>query len=79
MPNCRSRLKFLGPYHDLGAFTGDIAKLPRIVTLNDIDIAPTKEGGLTMSAVAKTFRYLDEAEVARQKKEKLDKAKAGGK
>jgi len=34
---------------------------------------------LTMSAVAKTFRYLDEAEIARQKKEKLDKAKAGGK
>ena len=72
-------IKVLGPYHDLGAFTGDIAKLPRIVTLNDIDIAPTKEGGLTMSAVAKTFRYLDEAEVARQKKEKMDKAKAGGK
>jgi type IV pilus assembly protein PilO len=72
-------IKILGPYHDLGAFTGDIAKLPRIVTLNDIDIAPAKEGGLTMSAVAKTFRYLDEAEIARQKKEKLDKAKAGGK
>ncbi len=72
-------IKVLGPYHDLGAFTGDIAKLPRIVTLNDIDIAPAREGGMTMSAVAKTFRYLDEAEVARQKKEKLDKAKAGGK
>jgi type IV pilus assembly protein PilO len=72
-------IKVLGPYHDLGAFTGDIAKLPRIVTLNDIDIAPAREGGMAMSAVAKTFRYLDEAEVARQKKEKLDKAKAGGK
>jgi type IV pilus assembly protein PilO len=72
-------IKVLGSYHDLGAFTGDIAKLARIVTLNDIDIAPTKEGGLTMSALAKTFRYLDEAEVARQKKEKLEKAKAGGK
>jgi type IV pilus assembly protein PilO len=72
-------IKLMGPYHDLGAFTGDIAKLPRIVTLNDIDITSTKDGGMTMSAVAKTFRYLDEAEVARQKKEKQDKAKAGAK
>lgn len=72
-------IRVLGSFHDLGAFTGDIAKLPRIVTLNDIDIAPNKDGGLTMAAVAKTFRYLDESEVARQKKEKQDKAKAGGK
>jgi type IV pilus assembly protein PilO len=72
-------VKLIGPYHDLGAFTGDIAKLPRIVTLNDIDIGATKEAGMTMSAVAKTFRYLDEAEIARQKKEKQDKLKAGGK
>ncbi len=68
-------IKVSGPYHDLGAFTGDIAKLPRIVTLNDIDIAQTKEGGLVMSTLAKTFRYLDEEEVARQKKEKQAKEK----
>jgi type IV pilus assembly protein PilO len=74
-------VKVSGSYHDFGAFTGDIAKLPRIVTLNDIDISQAKEGGLTMSAIAKTFRYLDEGEVARQKKEKAAaaKAKAGGK
>ena len=74
-------VKVSGTYHDFGAFTGDIAKLPRIVTLNDIDVSPVKDGGLTMSAVAKTFRYLDEEEVARQKKEKAAaaKAKAGGK
>jgi type IV pilus assembly protein PilO len=74
-------IKIVGSYHDIGAFTGDIAKLPRIVTLNDIDVAPSKDGGLTMQAVAKTFRYLDEEEVARQRKEKQakDKAKAGGK
>ena len=74
-------VKVTGSYHDFGAFTGDIAKLPRIVTLNDIDVSQAKEGGLTMSAVAKTFRYLDEEEVARQKKEKAAaaKAKAGGK
>lgn len=76
-------IKVNGSYHDLGAFTGDIAKLPRIVTLNDIDIALSKDSGLAMSAVAKTFRYLDEEEVARQKREKQaqakEKAKGGGK
>lgn len=76
-------IKVTGSYHDLGAFTGDIAKLPRVVTLNDIDVAMTKDGGLAMSAVAKTFRYLDEEEVARQRKDKLakdkDKKAKGGK
>jgi type IV pilus assembly protein PilO len=74
-------IRVTGSYHDLGSFVGDIARLPRIVTLNDIEVAPNKEGTLTMAAVAKTFRYLDDAEVARQKKEKAaakkDK-KAGG-
>lgn len=68
-------IKISGPYHDLGAFTGDIAKLPRIVTLNDIEVVQAKEGGLSMSTLAKTFRYLDEEEVARQKKEKQAKEK----
>lgn len=74
-------IKIGGSYHDLGAFTGDIAKLPRIVTLNDIDVAIAKDGGLAMSAVAKTFRYLDEEEIARQRREKAskDKSKGGGK
>ncbi len=74
-------IKVGGSYHDLGAFTGDIAKLPRIVTLNDIDVTVAKDGGLAMSAVAKTFRYLDEEEIARQRKEKAakDKSKGGGK
>jgi type IV pilus assembly protein PilO len=63
-------VRVTGNYHDFGAFAGDVAKLSRIVTLNDIDIAPNKDGGLSMAAVAKTFRYLDEEEIARQKKEK---------
>ncbi|TRZ57882.1 MAG: pilus assembly protein PilO, partial [Rhodocyclaceae bacterium] len=46
----------------------DIAKLSRIVTLNDIDISTSKDGVLAMTTVAKTFRYLDEAEVSKQKK-----------
>lgn len=62
-------VKINGSYHDFGAFAADIAKLPRIVTLNNISIAPTKEGGtLSLDATTKTFRYLDEEEVARQKK-----------
>jgi type IV pilus assembly protein PilO len=62
-------VKVNGGYHDFGAFAADIAKLPRIVTLNNIAITPVKEGGqLTLDATTKTFRYLDEEEVARQKK-----------
>lgn len=51
------------------------------MTLNDIDVAVAKDGGLAMSAVAKTFRYLDEEEIAKQRREKAakDKSKGGGK
>lgn len=62
-------VKINGTYHDFGAFAADIAKLPRIVTLNNISISPLKDGGiLTMDATTKTFRYLDEEEIAKQKK-----------
>jgi type IV pilus assembly protein PilO len=62
-------VKINGAYHDFGAFAADIAKLPRIVTLNNISIAPLKDGGLlSLDATTKTFRYLDEEEIARQKK-----------
>lgn len=60
-------VKINGSYHDFGAFAADIAKLPRIVTLNNISIAPAG-GGLSLDATTKTFRYLDEEEIARQKK-----------
>lgn len=60
-------IKVTGSYDDLGKFAGDIATLPRIVTLNDIAIAPIS-GGLAMEATAKTYRYLDEKETAAQKK-----------
>lgn len=61
-------VKINGGYHDFGAFAADIAKLPRIVTLNNISIVPGKDGVLALDATTKTFRYLDEAEVAKQKK-----------
>lgn len=60
-------IRITGNYHDMGAFASDVAQLPRIVTLNDVAIANDK-GVLTLDAVAKTFRYLDEEEVARQRK-----------
>ena len=61
-------LKVVGNYHDLGAFASDVAKLPRIVLLNDLKVDLGKEGSLTMEAVARTFRYLDPEEVAAQRK-----------
>jgi len=61
-------VKIVGRYHDFGAFAADIAKLPRIVTLNNISIVPGKDGALSLDATTKTFRYLDEEEVAKQKK-----------
>ena len=58
-------IKVTGNYDDIGKFASDIAMLPRIVTLNDISITPTGPV-LTMDAVAKTFRYLSEEELAAQ-------------
>ncbi len=60
-------VKVTGGYHDIGAFASDIAKLPRIVTLNNLALSPTATGRLTLDATTKTFRYLDEEEVAKQK------------
>ena len=70
-------LKITGTYHDMGQFAADISQLPRIVTLNDIALAAGK-GSITMDATAKTFRYLDDAEVASQRKA-AKAAKAGKK
>ncbi|NDP41473.1 MAG: type 4a pilus biogenesis protein PilO [Aromatoleum sp.] len=60
-------IKITGTYHDMGAFASDVAQLPRIVTLNDVAIANDK-GSLSMDAQAKTFRYLDEEEIATQRR-----------
>lgn len=70
-------LKVVGNYHDLGAFASDVAKLPRIVLLNDLKVDLGKEGALTMEAVARTYRYLDPEEVAAQRKVAKGAAKPG--
>ena len=69
-----------GGYNELGAFAADIAKLPRIVTLNNIKLKPKDKAGsvLTMDATAMTYRYLDDSEMAAQKKGKAAAKKAGG-
>lgn len=72
-------IKITGSYHDIGAFTGDIANLPRIVTLNNLALSTGKDGTLLLEAVAKTFRYLDPEEVAAQRKAAADKKKAAKK
>ena len=62
------QVKVTGTYHDMGAFAADVGQLPRIVTLNEISIEAGKDGNLSMDATARTFRYLDEGEVAAQRK-----------
>lgn len=60
------QLKITGGYHDMGQFASDIGQLSRIVTLNDIALTADNNGRLTMDVTAKTFRYLDDDEVAAQ-------------
>jgi type IV pilus assembly protein PilO len=71
-------IKLTGNYHDIGAFASDVSQLSRIVTLNDIVLSSSKEGGLILDAVAKTFRYLDEAEIAAKRKAARDTAAQKG-
>lgn len=59
-------IRVTGSYHDIGAFASDVSHLPRIVTLNDISIKPDQEDKLILDVVAKTFRFLDEEEIANQ-------------
>jgi type IV pilus assembly protein PilO len=72
-------IRVTGSYHDVGSFTSDIANLPRIVTLNNLNLSTGKDGVLTLSAIAKTFRYLDKEEVAAQRKAAEDKKKGAKK
>ena len=73
-----SSIKVTGNYHDIGAFASDIGKLSRIVTLENISLASAgKGGGLALDALAKTFRYLDDEELAQQRRAAA--AKKGGK
>jgi type IV pilus assembly protein PilO len=74
------KIQVTGSFHDLGMFAMDVSKLSRIVTLHEISLTPigSKDGKsvdrLSMDATAKTYRYLDQGEMASKKKsEKKDK------
>jgi type IV pilus assembly protein PilO len=72
-------IKVSGRYHDVGAFAADVANLSRIVTLQNLGIAPQigkDTSSLTMEATARTYRYLDAAEVAEQKRAEAAAKKA---
>lgn len=71
-------LKISGTYHDLGAFSADVAKLSRIVSLTNIAVVPDKGAQLKMDATAMTYRYLDEEELASQRRAKAAQSKAKG-
>ena len=72
-------VKVTGSYHDMGAFASDVGQLSRIVTLNDVSISTQKDGNLTMDATARTFRYLNDDEVAAQRKSAAPKKPAAKK
>lgn len=73
-----------GRYHDIGSFAADVSNLSRIVTLHNLVVlAPTgardANGALSMEATARTYRYLDKAEIDEQKKAKAAAKAKGGK
>ncbi|PQO95326.1 pilus assembly protein PilO [Massilia phosphatilytica] len=69
-------IKVTGHYHDIGEFAADMAKMPRIVTLNNLALTAGKDGTLSLDAIAKTFRYLDQDELDAQAKARKAKKTA---
>jgi type IV pilus assembly protein PilO len=70
-------IKVTGTYHDLGEFAADMARMPRIVTLNNLALTTGKDGVLSLDAIAKTFRYLDQDELDAQAKARKAKKATG--
>lgn len=60
-------IKINGGYHDIANFISDVAALPRIVTIHDINVATSPKSGLTVDATLRTYRYLDASETAATK------------
>jgi len=71
------KIRLSGSYHQFGEFVSGIAALPRIVTLHNIDIKPDNKDAydqLSLELTAKTYRYLDEDEIAAGEDKKKDVA-----
>ena len=78
------RITVTGTYHDFGNFISAVAALPRIVTQHEVNMAPRKGSGdegevLVMNMVAKTYRYMDEEEIAARAEAEAAKSKKGRK
>ena len=73
-------VRVTGRYHDIGAFAGDIANLSRIVTLHNMAITANKDPAepLTMEATARTYRYLDQAEIEARRQAAAAAQRPGG-
>ncbi|WP_233702116.1 type 4a pilus biogenesis protein PilO [Iodobacter ciconiae] len=69
-------IRISGSYHDLAAFVSDVAQLSRIVTLSNLQLVSTKDPEvISMQAIAKTYRSLDEAELQAMHQAALDAKK----
>ena len=74
------KIKVIGSYHQMGEFVSGIAALPRIVTLDEMKITRENKDvydNLSFELTAKTYRYLDDAEVAAVEKSKVTPPAAG--
>jgi len=82
-------LRMVGTYHQFGAFVSGVASLPRVVimTMHDISLKPrdagkdgkiTANSALELAGTVKTYRYLDEEEMAEQQAAADAAAKQGG-
>jgi type IV pilus assembly protein PilO len=61
-------IEVVGSYHQFGDFISGLASLPRIVTIHNLNMLPTTGSQqLTLKALAKTYRYMDENEIAAAK------------
>jgi type IV pilus assembly protein PilO len=62
-------LRMVGTYHQFGAFVSGVASLPRVVimTMHNISLTPRagKPGLLVLSGTIRTYRYLDDEEIAK--------------
>lgn len=75
-----NRIVLVGGYHELGTFVSGVAALPRIVTIDEVDLRPADPkdpsgDDLRLTAFAKTYRYLDDSEIAAAEAEAAEAAK----
>lgn len=68
-------IRVTGSYHDVSAFVGELAQLSRIVTLGNVEFTPVKDGMMSLKAVIRTYRMLDDAEMQAARQAEADAKK----